>query len=319
MPSRFLKIALSILCCTVAFPAGAQSTVLFTGDILLDRGVRRVIEQKGADALFTRGIDSVFARADAVVGNLECPATKIHAPTYKRFIFRAEPEWLETLRAHGITHLNLANNHSVDQGRRGLSDTQLNIRQHGMVAVGAGATMDAASVPVVLCREPRPVYLLATLRLPLENMAYLPHLPSVSQESEDSLLMRVRRLRQADSSCVIVVSPHWGWEHKTVPVPSQRQLARRIIDAGADLIVGHHTHTLQTVEEYRGRRIYYSVGNFIFDQQKPLNSRACMVGLTVHADSIAVSTIPIRIRQCVPHVRERKDQTIRNYDISFRL
>ena len=98
--------------------------IIFTGDILLDRGVRRVINRHGVDHLFSEGIDSVFRSAQIVVGNLECPATKIEAPVFKRYIFRAEPEWLENLQKHGITHLNLANNHSIDQGREGLMDTR---------------------------------------------------------------------------------------------------------------------------------------------------------------------------------------------------
>ena len=80
-----------------------QLTIVLTGDILLDRGVRRVIEQHGVGHLFSDGIDSVFQSAQVVVGNLECPATKIKAPVFKRFIFRGEPEWLDTLRQHGIT------------------------------------------------------------------------------------------------------------------------------------------------------------------------------------------------------------------------
>ena len=91
-----------------------------TGDILLDRGVRHVIERQGVDRLFSTAIDSVLQEADVVVGNLECPATKIKAPVMKQYIFRAEPEWLEALHRHGITHLNLANNHAIDQGREGL-------------------------------------------------------------------------------------------------------------------------------------------------------------------------------------------------------
>ena len=94
--------------------------IVFTGDILLDRGVRKVIEKHGVDHLFSDGIDSVFHSAQVVVGNLECPATKVMSPVQKLFIFRGEPEWLDTLRQHGITHLNLANNHSIDQGREGL-------------------------------------------------------------------------------------------------------------------------------------------------------------------------------------------------------
>ena len=275
-------------------------TVVLTGDILLDRGVRRAIGQRGVEHLFSAGVDSVLRGAQVAVGNLECPATKIQAPVQKLYIFRGEPEWLAVLRAHGFTHLNLANNHSIDQGREGLMDTRRNIAAAGMVPVGAGSTMDEAAQPVLLGERPRRVWLVASLRLALENYAYLPDRPCVSQEPMDSLLGRVSRLRRDDPASVIVVSLHWGGEHTLKPVPRQRLEARRLIDAGADVLVCHHTHTLQTVEDYRGKKIYYSIGNFIFDQQKPLNSRACMVGLTVTKDSLGVETIPVEIRQCVP-------------------
>ena len=280
-----------------------ETTILLTGDILLDRGVRQVIEQHGVGHLFSDGIDSVFQSAQVVVGNLECPATKIKSPVFKRFIFRGEPEWLDTLRQHGITHLNLANNHSIDQGREGLIDTRNNILASGMVPIGAGENMQEAAEPVLLASEPRKVWLVPSLRLALENYAYLPDKPCVSQEPMDSLLARVYRLRQQDSTAVIIVSLHWGQEHKLEPVPRQRHDAHMLVHAGADVLVCHHTHTLQSVEDYGGRKIYYSIGNFIFDQPKPLNARAAMVRLRITADSLSVETLPVEIRHCVPHIK----------------
>ena len=277
-------------------------TVILTGDILLDRGVRRTIEQHGTDHLFSSGVDSVLSAAQVVVGNLECPATHIKAPVQKRYIFRAEPKWLDVLHRHGFTHLNLANNHSIDQGRKGLTDTQQNVVTAGMVPIGAGQNMDEAAQPVLLAEKPRRVWLVPSLRLALENYAYLTDKPCVSQEPMDSLTARVSRLRKADTTAVIIVSLHWGGEHTLRPVPRQRVEAHRLIDAGADILVCHHTHTLQTIEQYRGKWIYYSVGNFIFDQPKPLNSRACMVRLCITSDSMGVETIPVDIRQCVPRV-----------------
>ena len=278
-------------------------TVVLTGDILLDRGVRQVIERRGADHLFSPGVDSVLCSAQVVVGNLECPATKIEAPVFKRFIFRGEPEWLQTLHRHGFTHLNLANNHSIDQGREGLMDTHRNIQRAGMVPIGAGATMNEAVQPVLLAESPRRVYLVPSLRLALENYAYLPDQPCVSQEPMDSLLERVRMLKRADSTAIVIVSLHWGGEHTLQPVPRQRVEAHQLIMAGADVIVCHHTHTLQTIEEFRGKKIYYSIGNFIFDQAKPLNSRACMVRLNIKRDGFTVETVPIEILHCVPWIQ----------------
>ena len=276
--------------------------VIFTGDILLDRGVRRVINQHGVDHLFSDGIDSVFRSAQVVVGNLECPATKIEAPVFKQYIFRGEPEWLEALKRHGITHLNLANNHSIDQGREGLIDTYQNILAAGMTPLGAGENMQQAAAHVLLASAPRKVWLVPSLRLALENYAYLPDKPCVSQEPMDSLLQRVFRLRQADSTAVIIVSLHWGGEHTLEPVPRQRHDAHMLIRAGADVLICHHTHTLQTVEDYHGHMIYYSIGNFIFDPTKPMNARACIVRLTItdEKDGLQTETIPIDIRHCVP-------------------
>jgi poly-gamma-glutamate synthesis protein (capsule biosynthesis protein) len=292
----------------VSAQAADTLSIVMTGDILLDRGVRRVIEKRGVDHLFSTEVDAVFRSAQVVVGNLECPATKINAPVQKFYIFRADPEWLQALKRHGITHLNLANNHSIDQGRKGLLDTKQNIVKAGMVPIGAGRNMKEAAEPVLLAKHPRKVWLLASLRLALENYAYLPDKPCVSQEPMDSLLRRVQRLRKADPTAVIIVSLHWGGEHTLKPVPSQRHEAHMLIRAGADVLVCHHTHTLQTVEEFMGHSIYYSIGNFIFDPKKPINSEACIVRLKIAKgkDGLKVETIPIEIRQCVPYIVKKQ-------------
>lgn len=301
-----MRIISTVLAVSLMSSVSAQNAdtldILFTGDILLDRGVRQVIEHHGVDHLFSDGIDSVFRSAQLVVGNLECPATKIEAPVFKRFIFRGEPEWLDTLQRHGYTHLNLANNHSIDQGREGLLDTKRNILAAGMMPIGAGENMNEAVQPVLLAEHPRKVWLVASLRLALENYAYLPDKPCVSQEPMDSLLERVNRLRRTDSTAVIIVSLHWGGEHTLQPVPSQRLEAHQLIRAGADVLICHHTHTLQTIEEFQGKKIYYSIGNFIFDQPKPINSKACMVLLRIKEDSLDIKSIPVEIRQCVPYI-----------------
>ena len=283
---------------------GEAVTILFTGDILLDRGVRKTIEHHGIDRLFAKQVDSVLHAADVVVGNLECPATNIKAPRQKLFIFRGEPCWLDALRKHGFTHLNLANNHSIDQGRNGLMDTRQNIVKADMVPVGAGKDKAQAAEPVLLTAHPRKVWLIASLRMALENFAYLPDRPCVNQESADDIIRRIRSIKQKDPQAVVLVSMHWGAEHTLQPVPSQRMEARRLVEAGADALICHHTHTLQTIEHYHGRDIYYSIGNFIFDQQKPLNSKACMVKVEVTKVQVKTTPIPIQIRNCVPHLMQ---------------
>ena len=280
--------------------AVSSFVITLTGDILLDRGVRQVVEQKGIDHLFSAGIDSVFQTSDAVVGNLECPATKIHAPVFKQYVFRAEPEWLSSLNRHGVTHLNLANNHSIDQGRIGLMDTRENIIKAGMTPVGAGQNQEEADEPVLLTDSPRSVWLIASLQLALENFSRLPDHPCVSQQTIETLCQRIAKLKQADPKCFIIVSLHWGWENHVEVVPRQRYEARQLIDAGADCLVCHHTHTRQPMETYQGKPIFYGLGNFIFDPRRDLNSHGAMVRLTITEQGATAEEIPIVIRQCRP-------------------
>ena len=297
MRAFFIALVVSLTSLT---SATSRTSIIFTGDILLDRGVRKVIEHHGTNYLFDKSIDSILSKANIVVGNLECPATSIKAPMHKRFVFRGEPSWLAALRKHGFTHLNLANNHSIDQGRNGLMDTQENIAKAGMKAIGSGKNMDEAAEPVLLIEHPRKVWLIASLRMALENFAYLPNRPSVNMETTEAIAKRIRKIKKADPKAVVIVSLHWGAEHTSEPVPSQRLEAHRLINAGADALICHHTHTLQTIEHYKGRDIYYSIGNFIFDQQKPLNSKACMVKVEITEDNIITTPIPINIKRCAP-------------------
>lgn len=94
-------------------------SILFTGDVLLDRGTRPWIEREGVKGLF-QGVSEAFQKADAVVINLECPLTERHTPVGKKFVFRGKPTWAKALRQAGITHAALANNHTIDHGRDGL-------------------------------------------------------------------------------------------------------------------------------------------------------------------------------------------------------
>ena len=185
-----------------------------------------------------------------------------------------------------------------------MEDTRQNITLAGMVPVGAGPDMNHAARPILIATAPRKVYLLASLRLALENFAYLTDQPCVSQQPTDSLIHHIQTLRQTDSTAVILVSLHWGSEHTLQPVPQQRIEAHRLIDAGADALICHHTHTLQAMEHYRGRPIYYSLGNFIFDQHSPINASAGIVRLHIYRNTITDELLPITIRHCAPYLSQ---------------
>lgn len=308
MLMRNILILFMSLCFCFSAEAGRHArssdtlTIAFTGDILLDRGVGQVIRYSGADHLFSPSVDSLFHTANLVVGNLECPVTEVATPVNKRFVFRGSPSVLPVLRRHGFTHLNLANNHTIDQGRRGLVATDSLVRQNGMVSLGYGLTAKDAAVPRLLATSPRPVYLLTSLRVMSENYVYMPQLPSVNEQSVEQLCDSVRALRQRVPQACIIVCLHWGVEHTLHPLPIQRLEAHRLVEAGADAVIGHHSHTAQDVETYKGKPICYSLGNFIFDQSRPINSRALVAVLRVTRQSVDCKFVPISIRRCVPEV-----------------
>ena len=276
--------------------------IAFVGDVLLDRGVRKFIDKHGVDSLFSPEVDSVFRCCDMVVANLECPATDIVAPINKRFIFRGEPHWLQALYNHGITHLNMANNHSMDQGRQGLADTEKQIRNYGMIPLGYGTSIAESIEPQLLAETPRKVYLITSLRVPSENWEYIDGVPCVSESEISVIESQIDSLKHLDSKSFVIVMLHWGVEHVEVPSWYQVRDAHRLVAAGADCIVGHHPHCLQTVETYRGVPIYYSIGNFIFDQKKPINTRTAILKMEIAADTMSCDFIPAEIENCVPRL-----------------
>lgn len=301
---KYLFIGVLIVMSFCACNKNETIRIVFTGDLLLDRGVREKIKHKGMDDLFHESIDAIFLSNDIVVANLECPATKITEPIHKKFIFRAEPEWLETLESHGVTHLNLANNHSMDQGRKGLIDTQKQILNYNMTPLGFGMNAKEACQPSLLATYPRKVYLLSSLQVPSENWTFLENQPCVCEESFETISERIKEIKTKDGNAVVIVQLHWGAEHTLRPMILQKQQAYQLIDAGADVIIGHHPHTTQTVELYKGKPIYYSIGNFIFDQKKPINSKGLLVSLKIDKSKIETTPIAIEIENCVPKVRK---------------
>jgi len=278
---------------------GEQLSICFTGDILLDRGVRTQIERAGVDYLF-EDVKGLFTESDAVVINLECPITKTISPINKRFIFRGEPEWLPALKDAGITHAVLANNHSMDQGRTGLIDTYKHLSDNQIFSLGYGETHKQACEPVFVSKGEIEVALFSSVTLPLENWVYLEDEPGVCQATVEGIINSVEKLKRDKPDCHIVVILHWGLEYQELPTPIQRRQGQRLIDAGADAVIGHHPHVIQKEEIYKGKPIFYSLGNFVFDQQKPPTRQSVIVRLLFDESGLSFEKYPVEIRNCKP-------------------
>lgn len=275
-------------------------SILFTGDVLLDRGVRPVAERKRVDWLFD-SVQAEFRKSDAVVINLECPLTDTVSPINKQFIFRANAGWATDLRQAGVTHAAMANNHTNDQGRRGLQATYQHLCEAGIVPLGYGSNYEEQSTPVIIQKGNVRVAVFNALMMALENWHYLEGRPGICQPSSERLVQTISDYHHQYPETVIVVVLHWGVEFNTMPSVTQRLLARQLSDAGVDAIIGHHPHVVQPVDTIGQTLVCYSLGNFVFDQHPPQTRQCLMVRLDVKVDKhITYDVIPTKIEGCRP-------------------
>ena len=305
MKKSSIVLAVSLLmvyACSSSPNSGEEEllSVLFTGDVLLDRGVRPIAERRGIAYLFD-SVQAEFQKSDAVVVNLECPLTDTVSPVNKRYIFRANADWAEDLRKVGITHAALANNHTNDQGRRGLQATYQHLTEAGIVPLGYGPSYEEQSEPVLITKGKVQVAVFNAVMMALENWHYIEGKPGVCQPSPEHLVQTIADYREQHPDTRIVTVLHWGVEFNSFPSMNQRLLAGRLAEAGVDAIIGHNPHVVQPVDTIGQTLVCYSLGNFVFDQHPPQTRRCMMVRLNIKAGtSITMDVIPTRIEGCRP-------------------
>lgn len=247
------------------------------GDIMLSRGVAGEIKKHGGDPghPFAK-MKSYLKSGDIVFGNLENPVTPGREIMLPERILRADPGVAEALREAGFTILSLANNHLPDFGTRGILDTFQYLEQAGLGYAGAGRTEREAYAATYTEAKGIKLAFLAfcdPVLAPEDRLAGADH-PGVTGFDQEKVQAAVREARE--KADIVVVSMHAGTEYEPAPELAQIRFAHMAVDAGADLVLGHHPHVLQRVEEYKGRFIFYSLGNFVFDQKW---SRATREGL----------------------------------------
>lgn len=253
--------------------------VVFVGDIMLDRGVKFHIERGGHDYKFPfLEVADRLNDADVVFGNLEGPVSDKGRDVGGLYSFRFDPRVVEGLNFAGFDVVSIANNHIWDWGRDALVDTVSILESGGIVAVGAGKDEERANKPAIIEVNGINLGFLAYITLYPEGLIARGDNPGVSNPDPENIILAVKNLREKVD--VVIVSMHWGEEYQTRSNANQRELGRKIIDAGADLVIGHHPHVSQEVERYKDGWIVYSLGNFVFDQGF---SEETMKGLVVEA------------------------------------
>ncbi|MDO8624424.1 MAG: CapA family protein [bacterium] len=246
--------------------ASQQAEIIFVGDIMLDRTIWTILEKEGADAVFGE-IRSSLKEADFVVGNLEGPITHFASESVgtlpgeegnTRFTFN--PSVAAILADVGFKILAIGNNHIADFGQEGIAETKKYLEAVDITPVGD---------PFVDSVEP----VLETVRgIKIGFAAYDEFINSDAEKTRAT----ITRASEAGADFVVVLA-HWGDEYESAPPPRIRQLAATFAGAGADLIIGTHSHVIGEVEDIGTTRVYYSLGNFIFDQYWDASVRCGLV------------------------------------------
>jgi poly-gamma-glutamate capsule biosynthesis protein CapA/YwtB (metallophosphatase superfamily) len=245
--------------------AGSDPTVTlsFAGDTMMSGHVETRLRENGFDFPFVH-VTSLFQHDDVTVVNLETPVTTRGTPAAKTYVYKSPPEAVPAMKTAGIDLVNLANNHSMDQGVEGLLDTMRVLDENEIAYVGAGADAARAYAPVLVERHGITIAFFGFSRVVPEVSWYAgKNKPGLAVSYDPARAVEAIRAARSKADLVVVIA-HWGKEKVDLPVDHQKELARAYIDAGADLVVGSHPHVLQGVESYHGKWIAYSLGNFIF-------------------------------------------------------
>jgi poly-gamma-glutamate capsule biosynthesis protein CapA/YwtB (metallophosphatase superfamily) len=277
------------------------ASINITGDVLLDRGVKKLIDVAGVSGVMSE-VASLFSSADYTLINLECPVTEIVAPGKKTYVFRADPWLLTGLRSAGVTHAGVANNHTLDQGESGFADTVKNLARAGITAVGVINGEANAVRPEVIEKNGVKIAVFAVNMVEIKSSDNVVKQARPCEASSAAMLSAVKSFHGEHPEIHEIVFLHWGEEYSLFPNDDQVYLARRLIDAGADAVVGCHPHVIQGVEVYHGRPIVYSLGNLLFDQSLPETQHRLVVTLFFGKDSLEKAILhPIKQIGCMPH------------------
>ena len=255
---------LSLACLqATAQPTTKSSTVslLVVGDMML-AGAPGQAMQQGRDPF--GGFSKLFKDSDIRIGNLECVvATKGSEEPDKPNTFRAHPRSLKYLRKY-FDAVGLANNHSGDFGPEAFTEMLGLLKKNGIAYYGAGHNLKEAHTPVVFERNGMRIAILGYDEFQPRNFEADHDRVGVAWSEDEQVVRDIQAARKEWRADIVIPVMHWGWE-EPVANARQRQLARLMIDAGADAVIGGHPHQVQDTERYKNKPIFYSLGNFVFD------------------------------------------------------
>lgn len=236
-------------------------SVVVVGDIMLEGGPMRAM-QKGQDPFAS--FAPLFKSADVRVGNLECVvATVGSVEPDKPNTFRVPPSTLKYVRKH-FDAVGLANNHSGDFGPKAFTQMVGLLKREGLGYYGGGLNLSEAHTPWVVERKGVRIAFLGYNEFQPRNFEADHDRAGIAWSEDEQVVSDIAAARTQWRADVVIPIMHWGWEEAKAN-PRQRALARRMIDAGADAVIGGHPHQVQDTDVYKGKPIFYSLGNFVFE------------------------------------------------------
>ncbi len=224
-------------------------TILGFGDVMLGRAVRSLMDKHGLNYPFEK-IAADIGGTDYVFANFEGPIKEFPVVTSKSISFRFKPDVVRVIKDAGITIVSIANNHALDQGWGGRDDTKKFLDAGGVSYFGHPKNTHEENVHIS--------------EISGSKVAFLGYDDTIFKIDADSAASYIRQLKAEND--YVIISIHWGIEYKHTPTSRKVELAHTFVDAGADLIIGHHPHVVQTMEIYKDVPVFYSLGNFVFDQ-----------------------------------------------------
>lgn len=298
---------------TTESPQKEEVTILFTGDVLFANAFKAGYDAKGIEGVVSAEVLKELNDADILMVNNEFPFSDRGTPMEdKQFTFRCAPSYVTALTELGVDVVSLANNHTLDYGKEAMSDTFQTLDGAGILYGGAGASVERAEELQVIEAGGRKFGFLAVSRvIPVADWKVEQSTPGIFSCYDDTRLVEL--VAEAKSECdFVAVYPHWGVEYQAYPESYQTSIAEKCIAAGADVVVGSHTHCLQGIEFIDGKPVFYSLGNFIFGRDI---DRSAMVKVTVSTEGeVSYKLIPVFAAGGITQFpNEEKAQEIRDY------
>ena len=273
-----------------------------TGDVMFARNMPNVLS---LDSSPFAGVSNVTSNVDMLLINFENAATESGDALKGDVPLKCSPIYVPLAKANNVTVASLANNHALDYGITGMNDTIHYLKDAGITPIGAGNSEDEAHQCVTKEINGRKITILNYMDA--DNFAEYSYdvMPYANASnpgySAYDLSDAQRQIAENNDSDLIIAYMHFGNEYSTSPNENQVKIAHELIDNGVDVVIGSHPHVVQGIEMYNGKAIFYSLGNFVFDQSNTATHQAYMLKIELINDTCVCSVYPIYISNYLPY------------------